>query len=238
MCGRYVAPEAADIEREWNLAHVSNPFDRINYNTSPTHQVPALRRGDDGAPALVALRWGLIPFWAKGLAPKYNTINATIERMREAPTYRGPWRRGQRCIVPAYGFYEWQNVAVAGGKSIKRPYYIGIGDQRIFGMAGLWDSSTGEEGAMIESCTLITLPANRFMAAIHNSRERMPAILERDQHDAWLEDDAEAAWACLKPYDDQLMLARVVSSRVNSPKHNDATLIDEVLGADAVTGPE
>lgn len=238
MCGRYVAPAAADIEREWNLAHVSNPFEGINYNTSPTHQVPAVRRGDDGAPALMALRWGLIPFWAKGVAPKYNTINATIERMREAPTYRGPWRRGQRCIVPAYGFYEWQNVAVAGGKSIKRPYYIGTGDQRIFGMAGLWDASIGAEGATIESCTLITLPANRFMAAIHNSRERMPAILARDAHDAWLEGDSEAARACLKPYDDESMVARVVSSRVNSPKNNDATLIDGVLGANAVTGSE
>jgi len=240
MCGRYVAPEAADLEREWNLRHAPNPFDRINYNTSPTHQVPVVRRGApggtagdaldggaDGSPELAAMRWGLIPFWAKGVAPKYNTINATVERMQEAPTYRGPWRRGQRVIVPALGFYEWQIVEGPGSKGIKRPYYIGIGDQRIFGMAGLWDASVTEDGAVIESCTLITLPANRIMSAIHNGRERMPAILAMEDHAAWLGGSADDALACLRPYADELMIARVVSSRVNSPKNNDASLIEE-----------
>ena len=232
MCGRYVAPEAADLEREWNLRHAPNPFDRINYNTSPTHQVPVVRRGADGSPELAAMRWGLIPFWAKGVAPKYNTINATVERMQEAPTYRGPWRRAQRVIVPALGFYEWQIVDVPGGKNVKRPYYISIGDQRIFGMAGLWDASVAEDGSTTESCTLITLPANRVMAAIHNGRERMPAILQESGHEAWLNGRADEALACLKPYDDELMIARVVSSRVNSPKNNDASLVDEVAAQD------
>lgn len=232
MCGRYVAPEAADLEREWNLRHAPNPFDRVNYNTSPTHQVPVVRRGADASPELAAMRWGLIPFWARGVAPKYHTINATVERMQEAPTYRGPWRRGQRVIVPALGFYEWQNVEGPGGKSIKRPYYISIGDQRIFGMAGLWDASVAEDGSTIESCTLITLPANRIMSAIHNGRERMPAILSRDEHAVWLGGSADEALACLKPCDDELMIARVVSSRVNSPKNNDASLIDEVRTQD------
>jgi putative SOS response-associated peptidase YedK len=242
MCGRYVAPEAADLEREWNLRHAPNPFDRINYNTSPTHQVPVVRRGTrrcpeanapdgpagaaDGSPELAVMRWGLIPFWAKGVAPKYSTINATVERMQEAPTYRGPWRRGQRVIVPALGFYEWQIVEGAGGKSLKRPYYIGIGDQRIFGMAGLWDASVAEDGTVVESCTLITLPANRIMSAIHNGRERMPAILAMEDHAAWLGGSADQALACLGPYADELMIARVVSSRVNSPKNNDASLIE------------
>ena len=104
MCGRYVAPEAADLEREWNIRHAPNPFDRVNWNVAPTHIVPGVRRGADGAPELAALRWGLIPFWARGVAPKFGTINATIERMKEAPTYRGPWKHGRRVIVPAFGF--------------------------------------------------------------------------------------------------------------------------------------
>jgi putative SOS response-associated peptidase YedK len=232
MCGRYVAPEAADLEREWNLRHAPNPFDRVNYNTSPTHQVPGVRLGTDGTPELVPMRWGLIPFWAKGVAPKYNTINATVERMKEAPTYRGPWRRAQRVIVPALGFYEWQIVDAPGGKSAKRPYYIAIGDQRIFGMAGLWDASVADDGAITLSCTLITLPANRVMSAIHNGRERMPAILHQSEHEAWLAGSADEALACLNPYEDELMIARVVSSRVNSPKNNDASLVDEVRTQD------
>ena len=228
MCGRYVSPEAADIERHWNLRHAPNPFDRVNYNVAPTQSVPVLRRGADGAPVLSALRWGLIPFWARGVAPKYSTINATIERIREAPSYRGPWRRAQRCIVAAYGFYEWQVVEGAGGKPAKQPWYIQIGDQAIFGMAGLWDASQSADGGIVESCTLITLPANRTMSVIHNTRQRMPAILEVEQHAAWLQGDADQAFACLAPYADELMIARPVSSRVNSPKHNDPSLVDEV----------
>ena len=48
-------------------------------------QVPAIRRIEAGAAegpngtALVTLHWGLIPFWAKGVAPKFGTIMATRE---------------------------------------------------------------------------------------------------------------------------------------------------------------
>ena len=224
MCGRYVAPESADIERLWNLRHAPNPFTRINYNTAPTHQVPAVRRATDGVPELVALRWGLIPFWANGVAPKYGTINATIERMRAAPTYRGPWKRGQRCIVAALGFYEWQVVAGPAGKPAKQAYYIRTGDQEVFGMAGLWDASCTADGSVVESCTLLTMPANQVMAAIHNVRLRMPVILKREDHAVWLAGTADEAGRCIAQYPDELLVAHPVSSRVNSPRNNDAQL--------------
>jgi putative SOS response-associated peptidase YedK len=53
------------------------------------------------------MRCGLFPFFAKGIPPKYSTINATIEKLADGPTWRGPWKRAQRCILPAAGFYEW-----------------------------------------------------------------------------------------------------------------------------------
>ena len=31
------------------------------------------------------MRWGLIPFFARGEPPKYSTINATIEKLDTAP---------------------------------------------------------------------------------------------------------------------------------------------------------
>ena len=89
MCGRYVSPEEAAIEREWNRVRIRNPLglDRTNWNVAPTQRVPALRRIEDesgagaaqGGDELVALRWGLIPSWAKGVAPKFGTIMATCE---------------------------------------------------------------------------------------------------------------------------------------------------------------
>ncbi len=184
MCGRYVSPEEAAIEREWNRVRIRNPLGLDstrfgpNWNVAPTHQVPALRRceGDaeagraEGGVELVALRWGLIPSWAKGVPPKFGTIMATCERLATAPTWRGPWRGGkkgaQRCILPALGFYEWQAIADAAGRPGKQPWYIRVGDQPVFGMAGLWDASTRADGSVVESCAVITVPANAVMNVI------------------------------------------------------------------------
>jgi putative SOS response-associated peptidase YedK len=105
------------------------------------------------------------------------------------------------------------------------PYYIHLNDQEIFAFAGLWDSSRNGQGERIESCTHLTLPANRLLAEIHNTQQRMPAILRKEDRDAWLEGTAEEAWAALKPYPDEHMVAWPVSTRVNKPANDDAELI-------------
>ena len=174
---------------------------------------------------MVLLRWGLIPFFAKGVAPGYSTINARIETVRTAASYRGPWKRGQRCAVIANGFYEWQ--VQADGKS-KQPFYIHLNDQPEFAMAGLWESSRGADGVGVESCTHITLPANALLARIHNAKLRMPAILAREDRDTWLHGTAEEAWSVLKPYSAELMVAWPVSSRVNKPANNEASLLEPI----------
>jgi len=43
MCGRYMSPDQAAIERPWHIGRQnSNPFKR-RYNVAPTQAVPALR---------------------------------------------------------------------------------------------------------------------------------------------------------------------------------------------------
>lgn len=224
MCGRYVSPDEASIEREFNLVRSEWQFP-ASYNVAPTQAVPVVRSAQDGQRSLGALHWGLIPYWAKGVQPKYSTINATIEKLTDAPTWRGPWKRGQRCAIVATGFYEWQ--AQADGKT-KQPYYIQLDDQAIFGFAGLWDMSIGPDGIAVESCAIITLPANRIMTEIHNVKHRMPAILAVEDRDTWLRGAHEDAFKTLKQYPDTHMVATPVSTRVNTPKNNDAELITAV----------
>jgi putative SOS response-associated peptidase YedK len=167
------------------------------------------------------LRWGLIPSWAKGIPPKYSTINATREKLAEAPTWRGPWRRGQRCLMLSSGFYEWQDRPEG-----KQPYFIALGTQKLFGFAGLWDTSTREEGTVIESCAIITMPANPVMAEIHNTKHRQPLVVREEDRDAWLTADPDSAAAILQRPDESWR-AHAVSKRVNSPKNNDAALIEQ-----------
>jgi len=232
MCGRYVSPGQAAIEREWDLRNaVSDRFLRkafaSSYNVAPTQQVPILRvlREQEGKRELLPMRWGLVPFWAKGVPPKYSTINARAETIETAASYRGPWKRGQRCIFPVQGFYEWQ-VQADGSKE---PWYIRpAGDDELFAIGGLWDSSIDDEGGEILSCTLLTLDANELLAEIHNDKKRMPLILPRESVAIWLSGSAEAAKALIQPYPAELMRAHRVSKRVNKPANNEPSLIEAV----------
>lgn len=218
MCGRYVTSIDAALEREF---HLTRGWARhfTSYNVAPTQQVPVIRM-HDGAREGVLMRFGLIPFFAHGEAGKYSTINARVETLRTSPAYRSAWKRGQRCLVIARGFYEWQVVGDA-----KQPWYIGCADQPTFAFAGLWDSSKPPEGEPILSCTIITLPASPLMTRIHNTKHREPAILQHEQHETWLAGTAEDAFACLAPYPDELRSAWPVSRRVNAPRNNDESLI-------------
>src|ERR1700722_786970 len=220
MCRRYVTPATAEAERYFAVHLIRWKFDR-SYNVAPTQQVPVVRLSDGQREGLM-LRWGLVPFLAKGVPPKYSTINATIEKLADGPTWRGPWKRGQRCILPAAGFYEW-HVNEDGSKT---PFYITMADQPVFGFAGLWDRSVSAEGSVIESCTIITMPPNALMAEIHNVKQRMPAILAVDDIEAWLAGSAGDAHAVLKQYPADSMVAWPVNRRVNTPKNNHERLIE------------
>jgi len=220
MCGRFVTPEQAFLEREFSI--VMPPFAR-SFNVAPTQQVPVLVNME-GQRVGMLMRWGLVPFFARGVPPKYSTINARAETLETAPSFRTPWRRAQRCIVPALGFYEWQ----VGEQGRKQPFFIHLNDQDVLGFAGLWDRSINPDGAVTLSCTLITLEANSLMSEIHNAKQRMPAILRSEDRDTWLAGNADAARAALIRYPDELMVAYKVSARVNSPRNDDSDLLRPV----------
>jgi putative SOS response-associated peptidase YedK len=225
MCGRYVSPDDAAIEREFNLVHTEWKFP-ANYNVAPTQQVPVIRYVD-GERRGMTLRWGLVPFFAKGDPPKYSTINARVETVESAASYRAPWKRGQRCLQLASAFYEWHLDA----QGRKAPYYIHLNDQSTFAFAALWDRSVKTDGTAVESVVHITLPANELMRDIHNTGNnphRMPAILRLEDQQAWLNGTIEDARAVLRQYSAAHMVAYEVSTRVNSPKNYDASLISPV----------
>ena len=225
MCGRYVSPDDAAIEREFNLVRSPGLDVPSSFNVAPTTLVPVIRVVN-GVRQLSRIRWGLVPYFAKGVPGPYSTINARIETIETSASYRGPWKRGQRCIIPAAGFYEWH----FNGDGKKQPFYIRVTDQEVHGYAGLWDASKREDGTVLESCTIMTMPANPLMAEIHNApgKQRMPVILRREDYEAWLSGTVDEARAVLKQYPSDAMLAWPVSTRVNGQKNNDAALIEAV----------
>jgi putative SOS response-associated peptidase YedK len=222
MCGRFITKDEAAAEREMEIGRRNPPnWFKDSYNVAPSQQVPVVRM-DDGERLGCLMRWGLVPFWAKGIPPKYHTINARIETLETAASYRGPWKHGKRCIMVCSGFYEW-HVQVDG---TKQPYFIRLKNRDVFGFAALWDSSTTDEGVTVESCTIITMDANPFMAEIHNDKKRMPAILAHEDHQAWLSGNHHQALAALKQYPDDGLVAWPISKAVNVPKNNGPELIE------------
>jgi putative SOS response-associated peptidase YedK len=225
MCGRYITKDQRALERELPFLDVKDwPQFEASYNVAPTQPAPVVI-ASSGGNVCQLMRFGLIPFFAKGVAGKYSTINARVETIETSAAYRGPWKRQQRCLVLASGFYEWH--LLPDGKS-KQPYFIKPADQDSFAFAGLWDTSKADDGTTIYSFTIITLPASPLMAQIHNTKRREPAMLTAADCRTWLGGTAEQGRALLQPYPDELLVAWAVSRRVNSPSSNDEKLLQPV----------
>jgi putative SOS response-associated peptidase YedK len=211
MCGRFAfySPHEAVTE----LFGVEFPLAfEPRYNIAPTQYVAAIRLDEEQQPEGVMLRWGLVPSWAKDPAIGNRMINARAETVAEKPAFRAAFKR-RRCVVLANGFYEWQ-----AGQDGKQPWYISATDDRPVALAGLWEHwDKGDE--LLETCTLITTRANRFMTALH---DRMPVVLDAANYCDWLERPDPAL---LEPGPEDLLKAHPVSRAVNNPMHEGADLI-------------
>src|SRR5205807_8383932 len=113
----------------------------LSYRVLPTEQVPVVV-AEAGEREAAMMRWGLIPYWAYGVPLKASTINATVERIASAPSYKDPWHRGQRCILVMGGFYE-PHVNADGTRD---PFFVQLADREVFGVAGLWVPSRRRAG--------------------------------------------------------------------------------------------
>jgi putative SOS response-associated peptidase YedK len=226
MCGKYILAQAAKAERAMGIRRGRWEYP-VSYRVLPTEQVP-LVVPLEGEREAVQMRWGLIPWWAHGVPLKASTINATVERIDSAPSYRDPWQRGQRGIMVMGGFYE-PHVNVDGSRD---PFFVRLRTREVFGVAALWERSRHTDGSYLFSCTLITVPANPLLAQVHNGKQRMPAILHENDHGTWLDGTPQQARTLLEPYPEELMEAWQVSRRVNNPRlPNDASLIEPVPAA-------
>jgi len=127
--------------------------------------------------------WGLIPFWSNDNKIRQYTLNAKIETLTQKPSFRNAINN--RCLVIADGFYEWQWLDPKGKK--KQKYLITLPENELFAFGGLWsewtDKTTGE---ILHTYTIVTTRANELMSTIHNSKKRMPVILNSNNEADWL----------------------------------------------------
>jgi putative SOS response-associated peptidase YedK len=175
--------------------------------------VIAIVRGEDGAPQARAMRWGLIPPWAKDARIAYKMINARAETVDQKTAYRRLIATAERrALLLADGFYEW--LRPEDRKQPRVPFRFTLADGAPFAFAGLW--TPGKlDGEPIESATILTTEANTLVAAVH---DRMPVILAGEElEQAWLspELDAAAAKALCLPLAAELMSVAPANPLVN-----------------------
>lgn len=147
-----------------------------NFNVSPTHKIPAVLAMADQI-VMANFSWGLVPSWAKDPAIGSRMINARSETVAEKPSFRSALNH-RRCIVPADGWYEWQNLA---GK--KRPHYFIAQDDSLIGFAGIYESWNDPMGNVLWTVSILTQPAQPEFAQIH---DRMPVLVAPELRQVWL----------------------------------------------------
>ena len=202
MCGRYEIIDGKRVYSQFRISQPMLPIPQIadNLDVRPTQQVVALQADR----VLTAMRWGLVPAWAKDLRIGSKMINARSEGIASKPSFKRPLRF-QRCIIPASAFFEWH-----GSPGAKVKYRIARKDNELFGFAGLYDTwrDPGDPaGDELTTCTIITAQPNELVAPIHN---RMPVILLPQDEDYWLDPDiteTEEIVSLLRPYPAELLQA-------------------------------
>ncbi|MHB8420490.1 MAG: SOS response-associated peptidase [Myxococcales bacterium] len=225
MCGRYTTPGDPDrIVRRFRIDEVRAPV-QVLYNVAPQTEVPVVVQRE-GRRILDRVRWGLIPHAARSEARGPHPINARAETVATSRMFRDLFAR-RRCLVIADSFFEWQ--ATAGGK---RPFRVQLRSREPFAMAGLWDGwrppGAGADTPWSKSCAVVTTAANDLVARLH---DRMPAILEPSDEDAWLDvssGEPERLLPLLRPYPSSEMSSYEVSKAVSSVRNQGPECVEPV----------
>ena len=103
----------------------------------------------------------------------------------------------------------------------KQPYCLTVNEGELFAFAGIWERWKDPDGRWIKSCSILTTTPNAVTSAVH---DRMPVILDRGDHDLWLDPgmtNGEAASEMLKPCDARRMRCYAVSARINHVANDD-----------------
>lgn len=214
MCGRYTQLLSWDeLVRLYRLTEtMAAPNLPPRWNAAPTQAMPVVLQ-EEARRRLALLRWGLVPAFAKEIKGP-PLINARAETAATLPAFRAAFR-ARRCLVPSDGFFEWTGEAKA-----REPWRICF-EGRPMTFAGLWESNPR---LGIDSFAILTVASAGPLARLH---DRMPAILDADAFDAWLDPATppEALAALLEPYGKPGLVVFRVGPRVNSWKPDDPELI-------------
>lgn len=187
MCGRATLTTAAsEIAEAFGIAAI--PVGPPRYNVAPGQTVVVVRPGRE-LDEMALVRWGLLPWWSKADKAHKPLVQARAETLATAPAFRDAFR-ARRCLMVVDGFYEWRDTG-----SGRIPHHVRRKDGGLLAIAGVWDRSKAKDGALVETCAVVTTEARGALRELH---DRMPLVLEGEDRERWLHAPAESASALME----------------------------------------
>lgn len=206
MCNRYRPASVTHVRDAFGFTLIEEPEPYATAGIGPWQAGPFVHKGGLGIG-----QWGLIPWFATSRRPTgkggrpISTNNCRIETVATAPSFKGPWARGQRCLIPALDYDEpyWGT-----GKNIW--WRFARKDRSPWALAGIWtdwtDPATGE---IVTSYTMLTqnCDAHPLLNLFHKPDPALPPdaqdkrsviAIEREHWDQWLHGTLEEAMALVK----------------------------------------
>lgn len=231
MCYHYsLTANKGELEDRYRV-ELEAEYQAIYHNDGFAHNAMPVITADE--PDKIQLfDWGLIPHWFKPNPDAVNskgelipalqqartfsiqTLNAVGETVFEKPSFRN-YIGKKRCLVPADGIFEWHHL----DSKTKIPHYIYLKSKEIFSFGGIYSNWIDPEtGEVIKTYAVLTNPANPMMSRIHNSKKRMPYILQREVESKWIDQnqDKEAVKQMILPLEDEHMTAHTISKLITS----------------------
>ncbi len=151
---------------------------------------------DENPERIRLAKWWLMPSWEKQWNSKIrNTLNTRIEKIDEPRSICSKYAKNHALML-VDGFYEWQHIGMLnqhGKKDIRKERHLIMKPKgSVFQLACLYSNwYFPDVDATIKTVSVLTRPANKLMAHIHNSKKRMPVILENEMAGHWLSGDLE-----------------------------------------------
>lgn len=225
MCGRFTLT----IDQEQLNAYLNETFDfqsfqnaeyKPRYNIAPgQHVLTVIFDGENYRVGY--LKWGFVA-GAKIPQPKpFSVINIRQESLIHKPMFKPAFKK-QRCLIIADGFYEWRKE-----NNQKQAYHIVKPENKLFTMAGLWDSYIDESHEKHYTCGIITTPSEASMEKVHS---RMPLTIDKEYIKEWFKlsevNDEIVNQFVNQSYKDFKL--NPVSNYVNRVENDDANCIKKI----------
>ena len=207
MCGRYsVQKKTLLVANGLVKKNINVDLEQDNFNCAPGGKYPCIKSATNGK-YLEMTVFGYLPSWSK---PDFRRLhNARLEGIETKVSFK-KLIVNSRAVIPITGFYEW-----AKENDKKVPYYFNKTDDQDIFLAGIHDN-----GQFI----IITREATEENSKVHH---RQPVIISKSQINNYFNLNNNAVEFLNSVKAPELKFHKV-STDVNNPSKNDATLINPV----------